>query len=51
MVVANFGFSSQYLALGICLAAGAPSAYLWVVAACGLSLVPLELRRERLARA
>ena len=51
MVVANYGFSSQYLALGICLAAGRPSAYLWIVAACALSLVPLELRRERLARA
>ena len=51
MVVANYGFSTQFLVLGVCLAAGRPELYLWIVVACGLSLVPLELRRERLARA
>ena len=49
--VANYGFSTQFLVLGVCLAAGRPELYLWIVLACGLSLVPLELRRERLARA
>ena len=43
MVVANYGFSTQFLVLGICLALGRPEAYLWVVVACALSLVPLEL--------
>jgi phosphatidylglycerophosphate synthase len=51
MVIANYGFSTQFLVLGICLAVGRPALYLWLVLACGLSLVPLELRRERLARA
>ncbi len=50
-VVANFGLSTQLAALGICLLARAPVAYLWLVIACGLALVPLELRRERRARA
>jgi phosphatidylglycerophosphate synthase len=50
-VTAQFEFSSQFLALGICLAIGRPELYLWFVVACGLSLIPLELRRERLARA
>ncbi len=51
MVIANYGFSTQFLVLGICLAAGRPELYLWFVIACGISLVPLELRRQRLARA
>jgi archaetidylinositol phosphate synthase len=51
MVVANYGFSTQFLVLGVCLAVGRPELYLWIVVACGLSLGPLELRRERLARA
>ncbi len=50
-VVANFGLSTQLAALGACLAAGHPGAYLWVVLACGASLVPLELRRSLRARA
>ncbi len=49
-ILANFGLSTQLAALGICLAAGRPAAYFWVVLACGATLVPLELRRERLAR-
>ena len=50
-VLANFGLSTQLAALGVCLAAGAPAAYLWIAIGCGVALVPLELRRERLARA
>ena len=50
-VLANFGLSTQLAALGVCLAAGAPEAYLWLAIGCGVALVPLELRRERLARA
>jgi phosphatidylglycerophosphate synthase len=50
-VLANFGLSTQLAVLGICLLAEAPLAYLWLVIACGLALVPLELRRGRRARA
>ena len=50
-VLANYGLSTQLAVLGVCLAAGAPSAYLWFVVACGASLVPLELRRERRMKA
>src|SRR5262249_41865895 len=39
-VVANFGLSTQLAALGVCLAAGAPRAYLWLALGCGLALVP-----------
>jgi archaetidylinositol phosphate synthase len=49
-ILANFGLSTQLAVLGICLAAGHPAAYLWVVLACGVALIPLALRRERLAR-
>jgi archaetidylinositol phosphate synthase len=45
-VVANFGLSTQLAALGVCLLAGRPEAYLWVPIACALALVPLELRRR-----
>ncbi len=51
MVVANYGLSTQLAVLGLCLALGQPEAYLWFALACGLSLVPLELRRVALARA
>ena len=51
MVLANFGLSTQLAVLGLCLALGQPEAYLWFALACGLSLVPLELRRVALARA
>jgi archaetidylinositol phosphate synthase len=50
-VLANFGLSTQLAVLGICLLAGSPEAYLWLVISCGLALVPLALRRDRLARA
>jgi archaetidylinositol phosphate synthase len=49
-VVANFGLSTQLAALGVCLLAGHPVAYLWVPIACGLAFVPLELRRGYLVR-
>jgi archaetidylinositol phosphate synthase len=44
-VVANFGLSTQLAALGVCLLAGHPGAYLWVPIACVLAFVPIELRR------
>jgi phosphatidylglycerophosphate synthase len=50
-VVANFGLSTQLAALGVCLAADVPEAYLWLAIGCGLALVPLELRREQRVRA
>jgi phosphatidylglycerophosphate synthase len=50
-VVANFGLSTQLAVLGLCLLAGRPALYCWLVLACGAALVPLELRRARRARA
>jgi phosphatidylglycerophosphate synthase len=47
-VLTNFGLSTQLAVLGICLAAGHPAADFAVVFACGLALVPLAWRRERL---
>lgn len=49
-IVANFGLSTQLAVLGVCLAAGAPTAYAWIALGALLSLVPLALRRERLLR-
>ncbi len=46
MLVANYGLATQLAVLGVCLVLGRPEAYLWIVLACGLSLVPLELRRS-----
>src|SRR4051794_23258819 len=40
-VLANFGLSTQLAVLGICLAARAPEAYLWIALGCGVALVPL----------
>jgi archaetidylinositol phosphate synthase len=48
--LANTGLSTQLAVLGICLAAGAPSAYPWLVLACVAALPILQLRREQLAR-
>jgi phosphatidylglycerophosphate synthase len=48
--LANFGLSTQLVVLGVCLALGAPEAYLWLALACGLTLPVLQLRRERVAR-
>jgi archaetidylinositol phosphate synthase len=49
-VLANLGLSTQLVALGICLVAGAPTVYLGLVLACALSLPVLQLRREVSAR-
>ena len=51
MVLANLGLSTQLAILGACLLLGHPAAYLWFALACGLLLVPLALRRQRLAHA
>jgi phosphatidylglycerophosphate synthase len=50
-VLANFGLSTQLAVLGVCLAAHAPEAYLWIAIGCGVTLIPLQLRRERRVRA
>jgi phosphatidylglycerophosphate synthase len=49
-VVAQLGLSTQLAVLGVCLALGSPTAYLWLVLGCGAALVALAARRERLAR-
>jgi phosphatidylglycerophosphate synthase len=49
-VLANLGLSTQLLALGACLALGAPETYLWLALASGLLLPALQARRERCAR-
>lgn len=48
-VLANLGLSTQLAVLGVCLALGAPTAYMWFVLACLVALVPLHLRAERQA--
>ena len=45
-VLHNLGLSEQMTVLALCLALGRPELYLWFVVACGLVLLPLELRRE-----
>ena len=49
-VVAWFGLSTQLLVFGVFVAAGAPTAYCWLLVAMGTLLVPLELRRGRRSR-
>ena len=49
--LANLGLTTQLVVLGLCLLLGAPGAYLWFALACLGSLVPLQLRAERQARA
>jgi len=44
-VLHNLGLSGQMTAFAVCLAAGRPRLELWLVLACGLLLVPLEIRR------
>ena len=48
--LANTGLSTQLAVLGICLVAGVPVVYLWLLLACLVPLPLLQLRRERLAR-
>jgi phosphatidylglycerophosphate synthase len=49
-VLANLGLTTQLLVLGICLLAGAPVLYLWLVLACLLVLGALHVRAEARAR-
>ena len=46
VVLHNFGLSGQLTALALCLVFARPDLYFWLVFACGLALLPLELRRE-----
>jgi archaetidylinositol phosphate synthase len=47
----NLGLSTQMLALGVCLAVGAPFAYVWIVLAQGVYVVVVQaLRIARFAR-
>lgn len=48
-VLANLGLTTQLLLLGVCLVLGVPALYLWLTASSVIALVPLQLRRERLA--
>jgi archaetidylinositol phosphate synthase len=50
VVLANFGLTTQLAALGVLLAVGRPTAYLWLVLASAAVLVLLLLRREQLVR-
>lgn len=45
-LVAQLGLSTQLVVLGVCLAAGRPQAYLWIVLGLGAALAPLALRRR-----
>ena len=49
-VLANLGLTTQLAALGVCLVLGAPTVYLGLAVASLVALVPLQLRRERLAQ-
>ena len=40
-VLANFGLSTQLAALGLCLATGRPTLYLWLAIGCLAALIPL----------
>ena len=50
LVLANLGLSTQLAVLGICLVAGVPTLYLWLVVAMLPLLAVLLLRREWLLR-
>jgi phosphatidylglycerophosphate synthase len=50
-VLANLGLSTQLAVLGVCLVAGAPEAYLWIVLACASLVAGLLVRMELRARA
>jgi phosphatidylglycerophosphate synthase len=49
-VLANLGLSTQLAVLGVCLAVGRPTSYLWIVLASAAVLPLLQLRRELRAR-
>jgi archaetidylinositol phosphate synthase len=48
-VLANLELSTQLAVLGACLLLGVPALYLWFVIACGVVLIGLQVRRERIA--
>jgi archaetidylinositol phosphate synthase len=48
-ILHNLGLATQHTVLAACLLAGRPELWLWTVFACGLTLVPLQRRRELLA--
>ncbi len=50
LVLANLGLSTQLVVLGICLVAGVPTLYLWLVVSLLPLLVLLMFRRELLVR-
>ena len=50
-VLANFGLTTQLVALGVCLAVGLPELYPWLAIACLAALAPLHVRAEVRARA
>ena len=45
-VLVNFGLSTQLAVLGLCLALGAPAAWLWFVVGCAATVPLLYARRE-----
>jgi CDP-alcohol phosphatidyltransferase len=49
-VLANLGLSTQLAVLGVCLVAGTPEAYLWIVLACVPLVAGLLVRMELRAR-
>jgi archaetidylinositol phosphate synthase len=49
-VLSNLGLSTQLAVLGLCLAAGVPVAYLWIVVAQVALLPVLQFRREQRVR-
>jgi phosphatidylglycerophosphate synthase len=50
-LLANLGLSTQLVVLGVCLVAGVPGLYLWLVLACLAALAALQVRAESRARA
>jgi phosphatidylglycerophosphate synthase len=48
--LANLGLTTQLAVLGVCLVLDISALYLWLAVACFVALIPLQLRRERLAR-
>jgi len=47
----NLGLATQHTVLAACLLAARPQGWLWFAYACGLVLVPIQIRREQLAAA
>jgi phosphatidylglycerophosphate synthase len=50
-LLANLGLSTQLVVLGVCLVAGVPGLYLWLVLACLAALAAFQVRAESRARA